>query len=81
VNRITSRSGLKPSGNFVPVRASSFSIDVKRNSFNLGSAMASSRGRVKQVHASQMRTFCRRSESHGAWLNLFAISQGVSGLS
>jgi hypothetical protein len=38
---------------------------------------ASSYGRVKQDHDSHASTFCRRRDSHGAWLNL-VVSLGFN---
>jgi hypothetical protein len=60
----------KPSGKVVPVRASRSSKDRSRKVDKTGLARASSSGRLKHDHESQISTFCFLINDHGAWLNL-----------
>ena len=74
VNRRIRIVGLNPSRNLVPVLAWSISNDVCRNFDLVGSAILCSSGRLKHDHESHTRMFCRRTDDHGAWLNLLVVS-------
>jgi hypothetical protein len=64
--RIVWMSGLWPFGKVVPVRASTTSYVQYKNFSYSGFLRASSRGRVKHIQDTQVRTLSRFNVSHGA---------------